>query len=156
MALAKGAAAPDFTLKGTPEQPVTLSSHKGKENVVLLFYPFAFSPVCTEEMCGVRDQWAEFGKLAAKVYGISVDSVWSQKAFKATNNIPFDLLADFNKDTAKKYDALHEKLGDWIGVAKRSVFVIGKDGKIAFSWSSDDPKQKPDLETLKNVVRELK
>jgi peroxiredoxin len=156
MALAKGAVAPEFTLKGTPDNAVTLSAHKGKDNVVLLFYPFAFSPVCTDEMCGVRDDWKAFGELGATVYGISVDSVWSQKAFKAAQNIPFHLLADFNKTVSKAYDVQFEKLGDWIGVAKRAVFVIGKDGKIAFSWSNDDPKVKPELGAIKAALKELK
>lgn len=156
MALAKGTAAPDFTLKGTTAEPVTLSSHKGKDNVVLLFYPFDFSGVCTEEFCGLRDNWAEFSKLTGKVYGISVDSPHSHNAFKKANNLPFELLSDFNKEVSKKYDVFYEDLGGWKGVSKRSAFVIGKDGKIAYSWSSDDPKVKPDVEVLKKELKALK
>ncbi|NUN47434.1 MAG: peroxiredoxin [Candidatus Brocadiae bacterium] len=156
MALATGAVAPDFTLKGTPDNAVTLSAHKGKDNVVLLFYPFAFSPVCAEEMCSVRDDWSAFGDLKAAVYAISVDSVWSQKAFRAAQNAPFHFLSDFNKTVSKAYDVQFEKLGDWIGVAKRAAFVIGKDGRIAFAWSNDDPKVKPDLAAIKAALQKLK
>ncbi|KAF0246584.1 MAG: hypothetical protein FD180_582 [Planctomycetota bacterium] len=156
MPLATGAAAPDFTLKGTPADAVTLSAHKGKENVVLLFVPFAFSPICTDQFCGMRDIWNDLGKINAKIYGISVDSPHSLKAWKAKENIPFELLSDFNKAVSKAYEAQHEKLGDWVGVAKRSAFVIDKEGKVAMAWVSDDPKVKPDVAAIKAAVQKLK
>lgn len=156
MAIAKGASAPEFTLKGTPADAVSLASHKGKDNVVLLFVPFAFSSICTEEFCGLRDQWSEFSGLNAKVYGVSVDSPHALKAWKEKDKLPFELLSDFNKGVSKAYDVQHEKLGDWVGVAKRSAIVIDKNGKVAFSWSSDDPKVKPDLNAIKGALKELK
>ncbi|MEK7469350.1 MAG: redoxin domain-containing protein [Planctomycetota bacterium] len=156
MPLAIGAAAPDFTLKGTPADAVTLSGHKGKDNVVLLFIPFAFSSICTEEFCSVRDQWNDLGKINAKIYGLSVDSVHALKAWKEKEKLPFELLSDFNKGVSRAYDAQHEKLGDWVGVAKRSAFVIDKEGKVAMAWVSDDPKVKPDVAAIKAVVQKLK
>jgi peroxiredoxin len=155
MTLSVGTTAPDFTLKTkTPEglSEVSLSSHKESSSVVLLFFPFAFTGVCTEETCSVRDDLSSYENLNAKVYGISVDSPFAQEAMALKENLNFPLLSDFNKETSLAYGVLYEDFIGFKGVSKRSAFVISKDGGILFAWSSEDPKQLPDFEAIKAVL----
>ena len=155
MTLSVGTTAPDFTLKTkTPEglSEVSLSSHKESSSVVLLFFPFAFTGVCTEETCSVRDDLSTYENLNAKVYGISVDSPFAQEAMALKENLNFPLLSDFNKETSLAYGVLYEDFIGFKGVSKRSAFVISKNGKILFAWSSEDPKQLPDFEAIKAVL----
>lgn len=156
MAVKIGDAAPDFTLVATgPKEQVTLGELRGQP-VVLLFYPFAFSPVCTDELCGVQSEWDLYSQLGAQVLGISVDSIYVQKAFAEANGIQFPLLTDFNKEVAPKYGAFYEQLGNWKGVAKRAAFIIDKDGKVAYTWISEDPKVKPDVNEVRQVLAGLR
>ena len=139
MTLETGSTAPNFTLKSKTDdglKDVTLSDQLGESNVVLLFFPFAFTSVCMAEACSVRDDLASYGELNAKVFGISVDSPFSQEVMSQKENLNFSLLSDFNKS-----------------VSKRAAFVISMDGKITFSWSSDDPKQLPDFHALKEALK---
>ena len=155
MTLSVGTTAPDFTLKTkTPEglSEVSLSSHKESSSVVLLFFPFAFTGVCTEETCSVRDDLSTYENLNAKVYGISVDSPFAQEAMALKENLNFPLLSDFNKETSLAYGVLYEDFIGFKGVSKRSAFVVSKDGEILFAWSSEDPKQLPDFEAIKAVL----
>ncbi|MFL2914200.1 MAG: redoxin domain-containing protein [Opitutales bacterium] len=155
MTLSVGTTAPDFTLKTkTPEglSEVSLSSHKESSSVVLLFFPFAFTGVCTEETCSVRDDLSTYENLNAKVYGISVDSPFAQEAMALKENLNFPLLSDFNKETSLAYGVLYEDFIGFKGVSKRSAFVISKNGEILFAWSSEDPKQLPDFEAIKAVL----
>ncbi|MBC2600952.1 redoxin domain-containing protein [Puniceicoccus vermicola] len=155
MALSKGTKAPDFKLKYKTADgltDVTLSDNFGKKNTVLLFFPFAFTSVCMSEMCSVRDTLNAFTELNASVYGISVDSPFTLEVMAKKENISFPLLSDFNKDVAKAYDVLYEDLLGLRGVAKRSAFVINKDGEITYSWSSDDPKNVPDFPELRAAI----
>ena len=155
MTLSVGKTAPDFTLKTkTPEglSEVSLSSHKESSSVVLLFFPFAFTGVCTEETCSVRDDLSTYENLNAKVYGISVDSPFAQEAMALKENLNFPLLSDFNKETSLAYGVLYEDFIGFKGVSKRSAFVISKNGEILFAWSSEDPKQLPDFEAIKAVL----
>lgn len=155
MTLQNGVDAPDFTLKTkTPDglEDVCLSEHKGQQNVVLLFFPFAFTGVCTEEACSVRDDLSAYDDLDAKVYGISVDSPFAQEAMSLKESLNFPLLSDFNKKVSSEYGVLYDNFIGFEGVSKRSAFVITKDGKIAYSWSSDDPKQLPDFSLIKQAL----
>tara|TARA_B100000886_G_C20313826_1_gene445014 strand:+ start:33 stop:500 length:468 start_codon:yes stop_codon:yes gene_type:complete len=155
MTLSVGTTAPDFTLKTkTPEglSDISLSTHKESSSVVLLFFPFAFTGVCTEETCSVRDDLSAYENLNAKVYGISVDSPFAQEAMALKENLNFPLLSDFNKETSLAYGVLYEDFIGFKGVSKRSAFVISKDGEILFAWSSDDPKQLPDFQAIKAVL----
>lgn len=155
MTLSVGTTAPNFTLKTkTPEglSEVSLSSHKESSSVVLLFFPFAFTGVCTEETCSVRDDLSAYENLNAKVYGISVDSPFAQEAMALKENLNFPLLSDFNKETSLAYGVLYEDFIGFKGVSKRSAFVISKDGEILFAWSSEDPKQLPDFQAIKAVL----
>lgn len=155
MAIAKGAKAPDFTLKTKNDSglaDVTLSDNFGKRATVLLFFPLAFTGVCQSEMCSIRDSLADYSGLDAQVYGISVDSPFAQEAFAKANGLNFPLLSDFNKEASKAYDVLFADLLGLKGVSKRSAFVIGKDGKVAYAESSDDPKKLPNFEALKAAL----
>ena len=155
MTLQNGVDAPDFTLKTkTPDglEDVCLSEHKGQQNVVLLFFPFAFTGVCTEEACSVRDDLSAYDDLDAKVYGISVDSPFAQEAMFLKESLNFPLLSDFNKKVSSEYGVLYDNFIGFEGVSKRSAFVISKDGKIAYSWFSDDPKQLPDFSLIKQAL----
>lgn len=156
MALEKGTKAPDFTLKTKTAnglEDVTLSEHFGKENVVLLFFPLAFTSVCVEEMCTVSASLNEYKDLNAAVYGISVDSPFAQEKMAQADDLQFPLLSDFNKEAAAAYDVLYEDLLGLKGVAKRSVFVIDASGTVVYSASSDDPKQMPDFEAVKAALK---
>lgn len=154
MALEIGQQAPEFSLKATGEKDnVSLADYKGK-NVVLLFFPFAFSSVCTDELCGVNDGLSEFTRLGTDVLAVSVDSPFANEAFAKEQNLSIPLLSDFNKEVAEKYGVLYD-LGDFKGVSKRSAFIIDKNGVIQYAWSSDDPKQVPDFAEIKGELAKL-
>jgi mycoredoxin-dependent peroxiredoxin len=137
MALKTGDTAPDFTLPATVGDKVTLSDYRGKKNVLLMFYPLDFSPVCSVENKQCSEMLPAKGADDVQVLGISVDSLWSHKAFAAQNNISYPLLADFHPkgDVAKKYGVYLEDRG----ISARTAFVIGKDGKIKDVIASDIP-----------------
>ncbi len=137
MALAVGDLAPDFTLPSTVGDKVTLSSYRGKKNVLLMFYPLDFSPVCTLENKQCTELLPTRGADDVQVLGISIDSLWSHKTFAAQQGITYPLLADFNPkgEVAAKYGVyLPEK-----GFSARTAFIIGKDGKIKEVVASDTP-----------------
>ena len=148
-----GNKAPDFELPSTEGKKVCLEDELGKGKILLLFYPFAFSSVCTAEMCSIRDGMTEFTAVKAKVFGISVDSPYAQKAWVEQLNLNFPLLSDFNKEVSKAYGVLYEDLGGLKGVAKRSAFVLSREGTVLYKWVSEDPKKLPDLEAIKKVLR---
>lgn len=155
MALATGTTAPDFTLKTKNADglaDVSLSANAGSKKTVLLFFPFAFTSVCQEEMCTMSGQLEAYQGLNADVYGISVDSPFSQEAFAKANNITVPLLSDFNQEVATAYDVIYEDLLGFKGVAKRSAFVVDEEGKIAYAWSSDDPHDLPPFEEIKAAL----
>lgn len=155
MALTVGSTAPDFTLKtktATGLEDVRLGDQLARTKVVLLFFPLAFTGVCTTEMCSVTQDLESFAGLDAAVFGISVDSPFAQEGWAKANSITIPLLSDFNKEACAAFDVQYADLIGLRGVAKRSAFVIGRDGKIAFAWSSDDPKQLPDFAAVKAAV----
>ena len=156
MALQKDTKAPDFVLKQKTADglaDVRLSDNFGKKKSVLLFFPLSFTGVCTAELCSVRDSLKQYEALNAAVYGISVDSPFSQEAFAKQEGINFPLLSDFNRDVSTAYDVLFPELLGFKGVAKRSAFVIDEDGTIIFSSSSDDPKVLPDFDAIKKALQ---
>lgn len=155
MALATGSKAPDFTLKTKNEDglaDVTLNANFGESATVLLFFPLAFTSVCESELCGIRDSLADYEGLNAKVYGVSVDSPFSQEAFAKQNSLTFPLLSDFNKDVSAAYDVLYEELLGFKGISKRSAFVVNKGGEIVYSESSDDPHDLPNFDAIKAAL----
>jgi len=156
MALSTQTKAPEFTLKRKTEsglEAVSLSDNFGQRKTVLLFFPLAFTSVCQDELCSVSGGLEAYESLNAAVWAISVDSPFAQEAFARSAGITLPLLSDFNKETAAAYDVLYEDLLGLKGVAKRSAFVIGTDGTILYSWSSDDPKQLPPFEDVKAALQ---
>src|SRR5436853_6621090 len=138
MAVHKGDPAPRFKLPSKPREEVDVGALVGKEKIVLLFFPLAFSSVCTAEMCQIRDDWQQYASLGAEVFGSSIDSPFVTDKFRQLERIPFPILSDFNKEVSQAYGVLQENLMGLKGVAKRSVFVIGNDGKIHYRWVTDD------------------
>lgn len=155
MKINSGDTAPDFTLFSADKQEVTLSDQKGK-NVVLLFFPLAFSGVCTDEVCQIRDGLTEYQKLNADVYGISVDSVYALDAFRKSNDLNFDLLSDFNKKTSTDYGVLHETFGYGMkGVSMRSAFVIDATGTVRYAEITENPGVLPNFDAIRATLNSL-
>jgi glutaredoxin-dependent peroxiredoxin len=155
MAIQLGQAAPDFSLFDSDKNKVSLGDQKGK-NVVLLFFPQAFTGVCTKELCGVRDNIAQYNNANAQVFGISVDSVFTLGKFKEEQGFNFPLLSDFNKEVSGSYDSLYQ---DWIldmkGVSKRSAFVIDKQGFVRYAEVLESAGDLPNFDTIQNILNGL-
>jgi peroxiredoxin len=148
---AVGQPAPDFQLRGPGGQPVTLSEFRGRKNVVLVFYPLAFSPVCSHQLPEVQQQLARFEALGAVVMGISVDSHWANTAFARSLGLAFPLLSDFKRTASADYGVLiPETL-----YSGRAVFVIDRSGRVAYSDVSPDPGQIPDPERVLAALQAL-
>ncbi len=150
-----GQKAPDFTMPSDEGKAVTLSKELGRGPVVLSFYVFDFTGVCTGQLCAMRDSMGDLQGHGAKVFGISTDSPHSHKAFRSANNINYPLLSDWNKSVSKSYGVLYDKLGDFLGVSKRSVFVLDKDGVVRYKWVTEDPKVPPDAKKVLEEVKKL-
>ena len=142
MSVQVGQQAPDLKLGATTGGEISLAQYEGDRTVVLLFFPLAFTSVCTNELSIMRDEYE----------AASVDSPFTLKEWADRLELPFPLLSDFNKEAARAFGALHEDLMGLKGVAKRSAFVIDKDGVVRYSWISDDPGQLPNFEELKAAV----
>ncbi len=152
MPIQPGQQAPDFTLRDTEKNSVTLRELKGK-NVVLLFYPLAFTGTCTKELCSVRDSLAFYNNTNAQVYGISVDSLYAQGKFKAEQNINFPLLSDFNKEASTAYDTIYEQFSnDMKGVSKRSAFVIDKEGIVRYAEVLENAAEIPNFDAIQKCL----
>jgi glutaredoxin-dependent peroxiredoxin len=143
MSLDVGSQAPDFTLTNQERQPVTLSAQRGRP-VVLAFFPAAFSSVCTKELCTFRDSLARLNAANAQVYGISVDTFFTLKAFADQQGLTFPLLSDFNKQAIRDFGVFNEDMIGLKGIAKRAVFVIDKDGIVRHKEVLDDARNEPD------------
>lgn len=142
---------PSFTLQDTEGIQVTIQAGHNKHTVIL-FFPLAFSSVCTEELCSVRDNMKLYEALDAAVYGISIDSFFSLKAFKQSQNLNFTLLSDFNKVQSTSFGVLNNDHYGMIGVAKRSAFVLDKDMKLVHSEVLDDAGNIPDFDKIKEAL----
>ncbi len=155
--LKNGEKAPDFELYDADLKIRTLKEFAGKP-VVLAFYPGAFTSVCQKEMCAFRDSMANFNKFNAQIIGISVDGPFANKAFAQQNALKFPILCDFERKTSKAYGGLHENFAGVKGysVAKRSVFVIDKNGKVVYMWISEDPGKEPIYAEIEKVLSTLK
>lgn len=155
MALQIGELAPSFTLFNTEKKEISLSDYKGK-NVVILFFPLAFTSVCTAELCEMRDNIATYSKLNAEIIGISVDSIFTLGKFKAEQSLPFDLLSDFNKEISTAYESIYENfvLG-MKGVSKRSAFVIDGNGSIQYAEVLESAGDVPNFDAVKEVLAKI-
>jgi glutaredoxin-dependent peroxiredoxin len=154
MAVDVGSKAPDFTLTNQDRQRVTLSEQKGHP-VVLAFFPAAFSGVCTKELCTFRDSLAALNKARAQVYGISVDTFFSLKAFQDQQKLTFPLLSDFNKQAIRDYGVFNEDMIGLKGIAKRAVFVIDKEGVVRHREVLEDARNEPNYDKVLEVVSGL-
>lgn len=155
MKLVPGQAAPSFTLFDSDKKSISLSDFKGK-NVVLLFFPAAFTGVCTKELCQTRDELSVYNGFNTEVLAISVDMVFTLAKFKEDQKLNFSLLSDFNKEVSTAYGALYDT---WTlgmkGVSKRSSFVIDKDGLVQFSEVLDVAGDYPNFEGIKKTLASL-
>jgi peroxiredoxin len=156
MAVDVGHKAPDFTLVSTDLKPTKLSDFAGK-NLILAFYPAAFTGTCQKELCTFRDRLNEFSSAQTAVVGVSVDSPFANKEFAAKNGLNFPLLSDLNRETVNSYGVLHPDLAGVKGlnVAKRSVFVIDRQGVVRYKWVGPEPKVEPDYEEVLHAVEKL-
>ncbi len=151
-----GDRAPDFELPATTSDSVRLSDEFSAGPVLVLFYPLDWSPVCTSELCSMKSDFDDFAGLGAKVLAISVDSIFSHKAFAARHGISIPLLSDFNKTVAQAYGVLYPELMGLKGVAKRSAFVLDAKGIVRWAWVSEDPLQLPDFAEIKKQIEALR
>jgi peroxiredoxin len=155
MKIETGQTAPDFTLYDTDKNKVSLSSFKGS-NVLLLFFPQAFTSTCTKELCSVRDNIATYNNVNAKVFGISVDSVFTLKKYKEEQQYNFPLLSDFNKEVSTVYDSIYDNwILDMKGVSKRSAFIIDKNGIVRYAEVLENAGEVPDFEKIDAILSGL-
>jgi len=159
MAIAVGTKAPDFNLKSKNASglvDVKLSNNFGQKNTVILFFPLAYTSVCTAELCDVTAGLAAFSSLNADVIGISVDSPFAQEAWAQQEKIQITLASDLNKTTIKAYDVVFPMLAGVGDTAARAAFVVDKDGVIQYAEQTPTPKDLPNLAAVKEVLAKLK
>jgi glutaredoxin-dependent peroxiredoxin len=156
MAVAIGQKAPDFQLYDTDKKLRSLGDFAGK-NIVLAFYPGAFTGTCTKEMCTFRDSLATFNSLHADVIGISVDGVFANKEFAAKNGLQFPILSDFNRTAIKAFGIEHHDFAGLSGytASRRAVFVLDKQHIVRFAWISENPGLEPNYDEIKNAIAAL-
>ena len=150
-----GQPAPAFTLYNSDKQKVSLADFAGK-NVLLLFFPQAFTGTCTKELCSTRDNIALYNNANAQVLGISVDSLFTLAKYKEDQNLNFPLLSDFNKTVSAEYGALYETfVFDMHGVSKRSAFVVDKQGIIRYAEVLETASDLPDFTAIRKTLEDL-
>lgn len=152
MSVTVGSNAPVFKLAAKPGHEVDLSQVIGKRKVVLLFFPLAYSSVCTAQMCSMRDDWQRWSALGCAVYGISVDSPFVTDKFRQDLSVPFEILSDFNKEVSRTYGALFENLMGLKGVGKRAAFVIDASGKVVYAKVNEEAGQPVDFAAIQKAV----
>lgn len=152
-----GDKAPDFELPDPDMKPRKLSEFYGKKTI-LAFFPAAESPVCTAEMCALRDSLDSLRDLGANVVGISVDGPFANKFFVQNRHLNFPVLSDYRRDTIKRYGIVMKKLGPLEGydAAKRSVFILDEGGKVIYRWVSDNPLVEPNYSEIKDSLKKAK
>tara|TARA_R100001143_G_scaffold63591_1_gene73009 strand:- start:31535 stop:31990 length:456 start_codon:yes stop_codon:yes gene_type:complete len=148
-----GDKAPNFTLKNSDREDLTLKSLTEGGKVLLLFFPLAYSSVCTEEMCTARDNMKLYNSLKANVVGISVDSFYTLREFKKNNNLNFTLLSDFNKEVSKEFNAYYDDFYGMKGVSKRSAFVVNQDLIIEYAEVLEDAGKQPDFKKIQKALK---
>ncbi len=156
MSLQKGQQAPDFSLFNTEKNKVALSDFKGK-NLVILFFPQAFTGLCTKELCSVRDNLNVYTSLNAEVVGVSVDSLNTLAKFKEEQQYNFNLLSDFNKTTSQAYGAFYDEfVYEMKGVSRRAAFVVDKNGVIQYAEVLESAGDMPNFDAIKEALGALK
>lgn len=156
MSVITGQTAPGFTLYDTDKKKVSLEDFKG-QNVLVLFFPLAFTSVCTAELCGIRDNIAFYNSTNAVVLGISVDSLFTLNKFKSEQGLNFSLLSDFNKTASAAYGTLYEVFPafEMEGVSKRAAFVIDKEGKVQYAEICATPGDLPNFNNIQAILSSL-
>lgn len=157
MPLQIGQPAPSFSLFNSEKSKVNLSDYQGKKNVLLLFFPQAFTGVCTKELCAVRDDIARYNNADAEVLGISVDSVFTLARFKEDQQYNFQLLSDFNKEVSSLYETIYASFTDMgmKGVSKRSAFIIDKQGVIQYAEVLESAGDVPNFDAINDTIKRL-
>lgn len=155
MSITVGQKAPSFSLYDSQKNKVSLEDFKGK-NVLILFFPLAFTSTCTKELCNVRDSIAFYNNVNAQVLGISVDSLYTLNKFKEEQQLDFPLLSDFNKEASALYDSLYPVFGfDMKGVSKRSAFIIDREGVVQYAEVLEKAGDLPDFGAINAVLKGL-
>jgi peroxiredoxin len=155
MSLTIGQTAPNFKLFNQDKKEIELAALKGK-NVLILFFPFAFTSTCTKELCSVRDNIALYNGLDAVVLGISVDSPFTLVKYREEQKLNFDLLSDFNKTASESYGSIYESFSMGLkGVSKRSAFVIDKKGIVQYAEVLENAGEIPNFELINNTLKSL-
>ncbi len=155
MGISVGQQAPNFSLFNSEKHKVNLTEFKGK-NVLLLFFPQAFTGVCTAELCSIRDNMHQYSSLNAEVMGVSVDSVFTLAKFKEEQQYNFPLLSDFNKEVSADYGCLyHDWILDMKGVSKRSAFLIDKEGVVRYAEVLENPGEQPNFKAIDTTLSAL-
>jgi peroxiredoxin len=155
MSLTIGQTAPNFKLFNQDKKEIELAALKGK-NVLILFFPFAFTSTCTKELCSVRDNIALYNGLDAVVLGISVDSPFTLVKYREEQKLNFDLLSDFNKTASESYGSIYESFSMGLkGVSKRSAFVIDKNGIVQYAEVLENAGEIPNFELINNTLKSL-
>jgi peroxiredoxin len=152
MKIETGTKAPEFSLYNSEKIKVSLSDYNGR-NVLLLFFPLAFTGTCTKELCEVRDNISQYNNSNAEVIGISVDSVYTLAKYKEEQHLNFQLLSDFNKGVSTEYGSIYQTFGfDMKGVSKRSAFVIDQDCIVRYAEVLENASEIPDFEAIQKVL----
>jgi peroxiredoxin len=153
--LKPGDKAPDFTLRASDKSQVSLKDFQGKK-VVILFFPMAFTGVCTKELCMMRDGLGAYEQLNAQILAISVDSLFTLDKWKTEQGFNFPMLSDFNKTVSKKYDVLYKEfVFEMKGVSKRSAFVVDGQGTIRYAEVLDNAGDMPNFEAIKRTLESI-
>jgi len=155
MKIKPGQQAPDFSLFDSDKNKVTLSDLK-EHNVLLLFFPAAFTGTCTKELCSVRDNINVYNNASAKVFGISVDMVYSLAKYKEEQKLNFSLLSDFNKEVSAAYGCLYDTFSyEMKGVSKRAAFIIDKNGVVRYAEVLEKATDLPNFEAIQKTLQSL-
>jgi len=147
-----GSRAPDAVVFSAPKQPVHLRDLYARGTTVLMFFPFAFSSTCTEEMCTMAEDFAKYERLGAHVYGISIDSPYTNARFAQECNATFPILSDFNREASRAFDVLRPELNGLIQVSERANFVIDREGIVRYTWIGEHPGVMPPFAELEEAV----
>jgi peroxiredoxin len=152
-----GDEAPDFTapLANGGIETFTLSEHLDEAPIVIAFFPAAFTPTCTNEMCALRDHMSEFEAIDATVYGISVDLPYTLNEFREQHGLTFGLISDERRELIDAYDVGSAFSPLDMRVAQRAVFIVDGDGRVTYRWLGDNPKQEPEYEAVREAAADV-